>query len=81
MKNRSSDEWFERQDERQINIPPKPTERLMPMMNTSYLSNLIGAYPMPGQDDDSIQNRLKNILKSLREEKTNQTGTHPNIEI
>ncbi len=42
---------------------------------------LIGAYPMPQQDDDNIQNRLEEYIeKALREEKTNSNWVSPNIE-
>ena len=77
-----SDEWFNIVEEwRQINTPLKTNGA--PDANDEYFiyQTLIGAYPMPGQDDDNIQNRLEEYIeKALREEKTNSNWDAPNIE-
>jgi len=52
-----------------------------PDVNDEYLiyQTLIGAYPMPGQDDDDFTARFGEYLqKALREAKTNTTWAEPN---
>ena len=52
-----------------------------PDANDEYFiyQTLVGAYPMPGQPDDDIANRLQEYLtKALREAKTNSNWAEPN---
>ncbi|MCE7042887.1 malto-oligosyltrehalose synthase [Dyadobacter sp. CY312] len=66
----------------EINAPIR--EKLAaPDVNDEYLiyQTLIGAYPMPGQDDDDFAARLEQYLqKALREAKRNTTWAEPNEE-
>ncbi len=55
-----------------------PSTKLQP--NDQYLiyQTVVGAHPMPGQDDDDFENRLHEYLpKALREGKVNSTWTQP----
>jgi malto-oligosyltrehalose synthase/4-alpha-glucanotransferase len=75
-----SDEWFKLVDEwREMNAELKKDGA--PDANDEYFiyQTLIGAYPMPGQDDDNIKERLEQYLeKALREEKRHSNWARPN---
>lgn len=54
-----------------------------PDANDKYLlyQTIIGAYPMPGEDEDDFSNRIQEyVQKALREAKTHSNWTTPNEE-
>lgn len=75
-------EWFEHvQKWREENLSLK--QQNIPNANEEYFiyQSLIGAYPMPGSDEDNFEERFKEYLqKSLREAKTNSGWAEPNDE-
>lgn len=78
-----ADDWFVNvQKWQEINAPLR--EKFgAPDTNDEYLiyQSLLGAYPMPGQDDDDFNNRFEEYLqKALREAKTNSSWAEPNEE-
>ncbi|MBA9079553.1 malto-oligosyltrehalose synthase [Rufibacter quisquiliarum] len=69
------------QEWRELNADLKQNN--MPDANDEYLiyQTLLGAYPMPGQDEDDFENRVQEyIQKALREAKVNSNWTTPNEE-
>ncbi len=69
------------QEWRELNADLKQNN--MPDTNDEYLiyQTLLGAYPMPGQDEDDFENRVQEyIQKALREAKVNSNWTTPNEE-
>lgn len=73
-------EWLEVvQNWRKINKGLK--QEASPDANDEYLiyQTLVGAYPMPGEDEDNIKTRIEEyIQKALREAKTHSNWTTPN---
>jgi malto-oligosyltrehalose synthase/4-alpha-glucanotransferase len=77
------EKWFSRIKQWQEANAPLRKKFSAPDVNDEYLiyQTLIGAYPMPGQDDDDFATRLKEYLqKALREAKKNTTWAEPNEE-
>ncbi len=76
-----ADEWLTLVDDwRQINNDLKTDNA--PDDNDEYFiyQTLVGAHPMPTQDDDDINNRMGEYLeKALREAKVNSNWTEPNV--
>jgi malto-oligosyltrehalose synthase len=76
------EEWFSVVKEwREINAGLK--QNGAPDANDEYLiyQTLIGAYPMPGEEEDNFTNRVQEYLqKALREAKTRSNWTTPNEE-
>jgi malto-oligosyltrehalose synthase/4-alpha-glucanotransferase len=77
-----TDEWISLVEEWiQMNADLKKNGA--PDANDEYFiyQTLVGAYPMPGQDDDNIKSRLEEYLeKALREAKTHSNWTTPNTD-
>jgi malto-oligosyltrehalose synthase/4-alpha-glucanotransferase len=75
------DEWLAEVEEwRKLNEPLK-NGKTGPDGNDEYLiyQTLIGAFPMPGEDEDDFASRLEDYLqKALREAKTNTNWAEPN---
>ena len=77
------EEWITRIRQWQEMNATLRTKFSAPDINDEYLiyQTLIGAYPMPGEDDDDFASRLEEYLqKALREAKTNTTWAEPNEE-
>ena len=76
-----TDEWTETVlDWQQLNRPDINGDDEQPDRNDQYFiyQTLIGAYPMPGQDEDDFPNRLAEYLqKALREAKRHSTWNDP----
>ncbi|WP_083936540.1 malto-oligosyltrehalose synthase [Arcticibacter svalbardensis] len=74
--------WFKKVDKWiKINEPLKTLTR--PDANDEYLiyQTIIGAYPMPGQDEDNFPERLQEYLtKALREAKVQTSWSEPNAQ-
>ncbi|ALJ00504.1 malto-oligosyltrehalose synthase [Rufibacter tibetensis] len=67
------------QEWRELNKDLKQNDA--PSVNDEYLiyQTLLGAFPMPGQDEDDFENRVQEYLqKALREAKVNSNWTTPN---
>ncbi|QHL86501.1 malto-oligosyltrehalose synthase [Nibribacter ruber] len=77
-----ADEWTTAvQEWRVLNADLKQNN--MPDANDEYLiyQTMLGAFPMPGQDEDDFENRVQEYLqKALREAKVNSNWTTPNEE-
>lgn len=77
-----SDEWFNAVTEwREMNKSLKTNNALD--ANDEYLiyQTLLGAYPMPGEDEDDFEVRIQEYLqKAMREAKTHSNWTTPNEE-
>ncbi|MFC7000011.1 malto-oligosyltrehalose synthase [Rufibacter roseus] len=77
-----ADDWATAvQEWREMNADLKQNN--LPDVNDEYLiyQTLLGAYPMPGQDEDDFENRVQEYLqKALREAKVNSNWTSPNEE-
>ncbi|WP_207493243.1 malto-oligosyltrehalose synthase [Aridibaculum aurantiacum] len=76
------EEWISVVEEwRKINAENK--KQHAPDDNDEYLvyQNIVGAYPMPGQDEDNFAERIQEYLqKALREAKIHSNWTTPNEE-
>jgi malto-oligosyltrehalose synthase len=76
------EEWFSVVEEwRNLNAALKQNN--LPDANDEYLiyQTLIGAYPMPGEDEDHFSTRIQDYLqKAMREAKTHSNWTTPNEE-
>lgn len=76
------DEWFAAvKDWQNLNIDLKKNGA--PDINDEYLiyQTLIGAYPMPGEDEDNFDTRIREYLqKAMREAKTHSNWTTPDEE-
>ncbi|GLU52105.1 malto-oligosyltrehalose synthase [Dyadobacter frigoris] len=73
--------WFEHVKEWQELNAPLREKFGAPDVNDEYLiyQTLLGAFPMPGEDEDDFSNRLREYLpKALREAKTHTTYAEPN---
>ncbi|WP_018614231.1 malto-oligosyltrehalose synthase [Segetibacter koreensis] len=76
------EEWFESVKEWQ-KLNNNVKQNNAPDANDEYLiyQTLIGAFPMPGQEDDDFKTRIQEYLqKALREAKTHSNWTTPNEE-
>ena len=75
-----AEEWVKQVEEwRQLNNSFRQNNA--PDENDEYLiyQNIVGAYPMPTQDEDNFSERIQEyIQKALREAKTNSNWTTPN---
>ncbi|HEV7622335.1 MAG TPA: malto-oligosyltrehalose synthase, partial [Flavisolibacter sp.] len=75
-------EWIKKVEEwRVLNIAHKPGGS--PDVNDEYFiyQTMVGAYTMPGEDEDDFSNRLEAYLqKALRESKRNSDWGSPNVE-
>ena len=75
-------EWFSNvQEWQKLNTELKKNEA--PDVNDEYLiyQTLIGAYPMPGEDEDNFGTRIQEYLqKAMREAKTHSNWTTPDEE-
>jgi len=78
-----ADDWISRVRQwRKINAPLRQ-KFSAPDTNDEYLiyQTMIGAYPIPGEDEDNFAARFADYLqKALREAKTNTTWAEPNEE-
>lgn len=77
-----TDEWISHVEE-WMKMNANLKKNCAPDANDEYFiyQTLIGVYPMPGQDDDNIQQRIEEYLqKALREAKTHSNWTTPNTE-
>ncbi|MBE9464254.1 malto-oligosyltrehalose synthase [Dyadobacter subterraneus] len=73
--------WFEHVKEWQELNAPLREKFSAPDINDEYLiyQTLLGAFPMPGEDEDDFSERLGEYLqKALREAKTHTTYAEPN---
>ncbi|MCF0057072.1 malto-oligosyltrehalose synthase [Dyadobacter sp. CY356] len=73
--------WFEHVKEWQELNAPLREKFSAPDSNDEYLiyQTLLGAFPMPGEDEDDFPERLSKYLqKALREAKTHTTYAEPN---
>ena len=75
------EDWFSNVREWQKLNASLKQESTAPDTNDEYFiyQNLIGAYPMPGEDDDDFGTRFEEYLqKAFREAKVNTNYTEPN---
>ncbi len=76
------EEWMEKLRE-WMALNKDLKENGVPGVNDEYFmyQSLIGAYPMPGEDEEDFLNRFKDYLqKAVREAKTNSNWAAPNEE-
>jgi malto-oligosyltrehalose synthase/4-alpha-glucanotransferase len=74
------EEWIQKEKEWQ-SLTEDLKKNNQPDVNDEYFiyQTLLGAYPMPGQDEDNLKARLEEYLqKALREAKINSNWTTPN---
>lgn len=75
------EDWFSNVREWQKLNAPLKQKYFSPDTNDEYFiyQNLIGAYPMPGEDEDDFGNRFEEYLeKAFREAKVNTNYSEPN---